>query len=1091
MKKNKRKLAAILTGLLVATSIIPSVYGEDFYSAPVENSAENSFDGGDSGFTGNSETVDETNEDVQEITEENAEEDTNQTDSSEEADMFSSDFSDGTLSVDDSPQEELESVGGGFSWGKSYEIIPTDVTSAREGCVLLGVKGTYLADQQNILNKINEIRKEACEEGVPDPRNSSRKLIPADYVPIKWSSDLEYIARIRAAESSVRTLSHTRTNNTSCFTLNSPNGIGSYGEVLAWNYSKSTLMGITQWYEEKSAWVSQNLYYETGHYTQMIDPSRLYVGISTFLNDEGSYYNTTAGEFSFQRGLDESRGPGITDCIQLIEVKKDQVKISITGLKDTMNPNEKVAASAVVSGYNCKLSPIDNIVWSSSDSSVASVDSKGNVTAKRGGKTEITATYGNFKASQIIEVGNKIGISEFSVTLSETGYTYDGKEKRPKVTVKNGNSVIDSSNYKVEYVDNVNAGTATVKVTGTGNYSGTATAKFSIFQAHQSVTAVPRESTISVGTTTFIDIKGIGDITCWSSNMQVAEVDAETCLIKGISPGTATITVTAWGNDNYVADNTSFVISVVSSLTPAVTLVDSGQCGSNAKWKFFSDGTLRISGTGEIRPSNNAEWDKYSIDVKKIIVENGITSIASYMFSMDDCYYDQGNIRYSPVSIEIADSVTSIGDCAFYKCDKLKKVSIGKGLNSLGKYVFTYCPELKEINVSAQNQKFTSINGGLYSKNKSILYRLPHNGAKEFTVPEGVETIKTDAMGDLVTLETVRIPASVKTIERLAFDGCNNLKYVQYAGSKEDWEKISISFGNYELLNANITYKKSISVTGLKIGGSAADALRLNWNRNTSAGGYIIEQKKNGSWERIKKIEGNGTTTYRVEKLNASTKYDFRIKAYSWDSASKTSVYSEYIYVSGMTLPNNIYGVKIGGKATDALRLNWNRNTSASGYIIEQKKNGSWVRIKKIEGNGTTTYRVEKLSGSTRYDFRIRAYGWDSVSKVSTYSGYTYVSGTTMVPNVTGMKIGGKATDALRLNWNRNTLVSGYIIEQKKNGSWVRIKKIEGNGTTTYRVEKLSRSTRYEFRIKAYGLDSVAKNSTYSGYTYVSGLTLK
>lgn len=123
MKKNKRKLAAILTGLLVATSVTPSVYGEEIYSAPVENSAENSFDGEDSGFTGNSETVDETNEDVQEITEENAEEDTNQTDFSEEADMFSSDFSDGTLSVDDSPQEELASVGGGFSWGKSFLLM--------------------------------------------------------------------------------------------------------------------------------------------------------------------------------------------------------------------------------------------------------------------------------------------------------------------------------------------------------------------------------------------------------------------------------------------------------------------------------------------------------------------------------------------------------------------------------------------------------------------------------------------------------------------------------------------------------------------------------------------------------------------------------------------------------------------------------------------------------------------------------------------------------------------------------------------------------------------------------------------------------
>lgn len=60
-------------------------------------------------------------------------------------------------------------------------------------------------------------------------------------------------------------------------------------------------------------------------------------------------------------------------------------------------------------------------------------------------------------------------------------YVYDGNEKKPGVSeVKVGSIVIPASNYTVSYADNVNAGTATVTVTGKGNCSGTATATFPI-----------------------------------------------------------------------------------------------------------------------------------------------------------------------------------------------------------------------------------------------------------------------------------------------------------------------------------------------------------------------------------------------------------------------------------------------------------------------------------------------------------------------------------------------------------------------------------------------------------------------------------
>ena len=63
------------------------------------------------------------------------------------------------------------------------------------------------------------------------------------------------------------------------------------------------------------------------------------------------------------------------------------------------------------------------------------------------------------------------------------------------------------------------------------------------------------------------------------------------------------------------------------------------------------------------------------------------------------------------------------------------------------------------------------------------------------------------------------------------------------------------------------------------------------------------------------------------------------------------------------------------------LRINWNKNVSASGYIIEQYKNGSWVRIARIEGNSTVTYRIAGLQSGTSYKFRIQAFGFDGTHR--------------------------------------------------------------------------------------------------------------
>ena len=75
----------------------------------------------------------------------------------------------------------------------------------------------------------------------------------------------------------------------------------------------------------------------------------------------------------------------------------------------------------------------------------------------------------------------KTSISKASVTLSTSTYAYDGKAKKPGVTVKlNGKTLKNGTDYTVSYSNNTKVGTATVKITGKGNYTGSVSKTYSI-----------------------------------------------------------------------------------------------------------------------------------------------------------------------------------------------------------------------------------------------------------------------------------------------------------------------------------------------------------------------------------------------------------------------------------------------------------------------------------------------------------------------------------------------------------------------------------------------------------------------------------
>ena len=227
--------------------------------------------------------------------------------------------------------------------------IPADVTKPSANCVFIAMKGKYVSEASAAVKRINQIRYEACKQGV---KIDGRKLTLDDYVPIKWSAGLEKIARIRAAEASV-TMYHSRLNGKSVFDFKYPGNGWPTSEVLAWNWSESMLMGIEQWYSEKDAYVKGTPGAVTGHYTSMINPANRYVGVGTFINKNASYPNTTAAQFMGSGSQAETMAKSTGESDVTVEVQKDNItSVKMTGNK-SVQEGQKVTLTlkAVLGQY--------------------------------------------------------------------------------------------------------------------------------------------------------------------------------------------------------------------------------------------------------------------------------------------------------------------------------------------------------------------------------------------------------------------------------------------------------------------------------------------------------------------------------------------------------------------------------------------------------------------------------------------------------------------------------------------------------------------------------------------------------------------
>ena len=101
--------------------------------------------------------------------------------------------------------------------------------------------------------------------------------------------------------------------------------------------------------------------------------------------------------------------------------------------------------------------------------------------------TDANTNYFEGNTTYTITVKNNVkDISSTTITLDTTEYTYDSTEKTPRETVKDGSKTLTKNvDYTVSYSNNKDAGTATVTITGKGNYTGTKAVTFTITKGAQ------------------------------------------------------------------------------------------------------------------------------------------------------------------------------------------------------------------------------------------------------------------------------------------------------------------------------------------------------------------------------------------------------------------------------------------------------------------------------------------------------------------------------------------------------------------------------------------------------------------------------
>ncbi len=236
----------------------------------------------------------------------------------------------------------------------------------------------------------------------------------------------------------------------------------------------------------------------------------------------------------------------------------------------------------------------------------------------------------------------------------------------------------------------------------------------------------------------------------YSSDDSVVSVDVNKGIVSANSPGTATITaigVTVSGSIRTTCNVTVLPFSVSQNDT-GYTIV-----------KYLGSAT--------------------NVSIPREINGIAVTSIGDGAFR----YSSLSCIR-SPNTIAIPDSVTTIGNYAFYYCNKLETITIPDSVTSIGDNALAWCENLASVSIS---NSVKNIGGSTFYKCTSLT---------SITIPNSVTNIGDSAFKGCENIVSIVTGDNVTVIGDNVFDGCKNIETL-YIGNQCVFELLFGSDSTY------------------------------------------------------------------------------------------------------------------------------------------------------------------------------------------------------------------------------------------------------------------------------------------------------
>ena len=317
---------------------------------------------------------------------------------------------------------------------------------------------------------------------------------------------------------------------------------------------------------------------------------------------------------------------------------------------------------------------------------------------------------------------------------------------------------------------------------------------------------------------------------------------------------------------------------------PMLATAESGSCGNNVTWSLDSAGTLTISGTGPMADwsvFSSPPWNKNAASIKTVVIDSGVTNVGSYAFKSctslsyvilsnsvteiksnaflnckkltDIVLPEQLSVlgayafeNSGIISIELPNSLTSIGNSVFDGCTSLMSIRLPDNLTGIPASFFMDCSSLTGITLpesvtSIGSWAFygcTSLTNVVLPDNITILEDNLFNGCTSLSsikLPKNATAINSKAFYKCTVLNSITLPQSLTSIGTDAFQMCNALKEVYYSGTEEEWTALldAAENGNYPLSDSSLIVH--FNYPGyVKNSGICGDELTWNYNINTA-----------------------------------------------------------------------------------------------------------------------------------------------------------------------------------------------------------------------------------------------------------------